>query len=115
VLIEVEWIFYGAIPTGFGLFWGGASTFPGIFDFTTFASPVLTSMQMARIHVRRSPLYDNYILSTAMGGQSGGFATSVLLTTIDAWGSPWTLVANHSGVPSGGTIHFKWTVTRTQN
>lgn len=74
------------------------------------------SMGQFRLTLRRHAVSNNGIAITGIGGGVSGAAGVVFSTqtTIPNWDGltwPWYIYFAHGGVPAGGVIYWKWTVT----
>jgi hypothetical protein len=107
--IDLQWS--TTVPTAIGLYWAQTNS-PLLLNLLTFGNPSI-GLSMSRVVLRRHPQNPANLFLIATGGGTGAPGVYTQMIAIDNWAAQWAVVMNHSGIPAGGALDWKWTVTKT--
>jgi hypothetical protein len=108
--VEIELHYTGGPMIPLSLYWVQSASI-GIVNLAALGNPS-GGVSQSRTYLRRHGGFD-YLMHTLAQGGGAGAAQVAGLPTIDGWSKAWALVMNHSGVPAGQALYWKWTVSKS--
>lgn len=108
ILLEIE-LHFSAATIPITLRWLQTAA-PNLVNLNTFGNSN-AGQSITRIFLRRLPGADTYMHVLIQGGGDAPTQAAPLIP-IDGWSKAWAVNIIHGGVPAGGFLNWKWSVTK---